>query len=39
VVSNSAALVTGESVVLRFAQGSADARIEATDRPAKPAAS
>jgi exodeoxyribonuclease VII large subunit len=39
VVGNSAALVTGESVVLRFAQGSADARIEATDRPAKPAAS
>jgi len=37
VVSNSAALVAGESVALRFARGGAEARIESTDPPVKPA--
>jgi exodeoxyribonuclease VII large subunit len=35
VVRDSATLVLGESVALRFARGGADARIEATDRPVK----
>ena len=38
VVSDSAALAVGESVVLRFAKGGAEARIETTHAPAKPAA-
>ena len=38
VVSDSAALAFGESVVLRFAKGGAEARIETTHAPAKPAA-
>jgi exodeoxyribonuclease VII large subunit len=38
VVNDSSALVSGESVALRFARGSAEARIETTDRPVKPAA-
>jgi exodeoxyribonuclease VII large subunit len=38
VVSDSAALAVGESVVLRFARGGAEARIETTHAPAKPAA-
>lgn len=36
VVHDSAALVLGEAVILRLARGSAGARIEAMDRPAKP---
>src|SRR5882672_3982416 len=39
VVSDSAALVPGESVGLRFARGGAAARIETTSRPGKPARS
>jgi len=38
VVSDSAALALGESVVLRFAKGGAEARIETTRAPDKPAA-
>jgi exodeoxyribonuclease VII large subunit len=38
VVRDSAALARGETVVLRFAKGGAEARIETTDRPVKPAA-
>jgi exodeoxyribonuclease VII large subunit len=38
VVSDSAALALGESVVLRFAKGGAEARIETKHAPAKPAA-
>lgn len=37
VVSDSAALTVGESVVLRFSKGGAEARIETKDRPVKPA--
>jgi len=37
VVSDSSALVLGEPVVLRFARGDADARIETVNRPGKPA--
>jgi exodeoxyribonuclease VII large subunit len=37
VVSDSSALVIGESVLLRFAKGGAEARIETKDRPVKPA--
>ena len=39
VVSDGAALVPGESVVLRFARGSAGARVESTNRTAKTSAS
>jgi exodeoxyribonuclease VII large subunit len=38
VVSDSASLVLGESLVLRFARGGAEARVEATESPGKPAA-
>ena len=38
VVSDSSALIIGDSVVLRFARGGAEARIETKDRPVKPAA-
>lgn len=38
VVRDSAALVPGETVALRFAKGGAGARIETVDRPDKPAA-
>jgi exodeoxyribonuclease VII large subunit len=37
VVSDGASLVVGESVALRFARGGAEARIESTDPPVKPA--
>jgi exodeoxyribonuclease VII large subunit len=37
VVRDSAALAPGDTVALRFARGSAGARIETTDAPAKPA--
>ncbi len=37
VVSDGAALAVGESVALRFARGGAEARIESTDPPVKPA--
>jgi exodeoxyribonuclease VII large subunit len=39
IVSDSAALLAGESVGLRFAKGGADARIESTYPPGKPSAS
>src|SRR5437867_656941 len=38
VVRDSAALVLGETVTLRFAKGGAGARIETVDRPVKPGA-
>ena len=38
VVSDSASLALGDAVVLRFARGSAEARIETTHAPAKPTA-
>ena len=38
VVRDSAALLLGETVLLRLAKGGAEARIEATDRSGKPAA-
>ena len=38
VVRDSSALVLGESVLLRFARGGAEARIENLDRPPKPTA-
>jgi exodeoxyribonuclease VII large subunit len=37
VVSDSAALIAGESVALRFARGGAEARVESTAPPVKPA--
>src|SRR4029077_2173723 len=37
VIRDSSALVLGESVALRFARGSAEARIETVGRPVKPA--
>jgi len=38
VVRDSSALVRGDSVLLRFARGGAEARIEGVDQPSKPAA-